>query len=127
MIFGIILRAVKLKTDDNQITGVIVENEGNIVSVNTLGAILASGSFEANKQMRTENLGLEWEAAIVRGTEFNTGDGINMALEVGAQKFGEWSGCHSIGTDYNAPKIGDFTKPGDIYQKTFLSIQCNVK
>ncbi|WP_423798131.1 FAD-dependent tricarballylate dehydrogenase TcuA [Neobacillus sp. SAB-20_R2A] len=110
-------RAVKLETEDNQITGVVVEKEGTIVSVNTLGVILACGSFEANKQMRTENLGTEWEASIVRGTEFNTGDGIKMALEVGAQKFGEWSGCHSIGTDYNAPKVGDFTKPGDIFKK----------
>ncbi len=58
------------------------------------------------------------EKAIVRGTEFNTGDGITMALAVGAQKYGEWSGCHSIGTDYNAPKVGDFNKPGDIYKKS---------
>ena len=55
-----------------------------------------AGGFEANKKMRSENIGEEWEAAIVRGTEFNTGDGISMAMAVGAQKFGQWSGCHWI-------------------------------
>lgn len=40
-----------------------------------------------------------------------------MAIEAGAATFGQWSGCHSIGTDYNAPKVGDFTKPGDIFKK----------
>ena len=40
-----------------------------------------------------------------------------MALEIGAQKFGQYSGCHAIGTDKNVPKVGDFTKPGDIFKK----------
>ncbi|MFJ8237930.1 FAD-dependent tricarballylate dehydrogenase TcuA [Ureibacillus sp. NPDC094379] len=111
-------RAIELTTDNDQITGVIIEQKDKVVTVNTPSVILACGSFEANKKMRSENLGEEWEKAIVRGTEFNTGDGITMALAVGAQKYGEWSGCHSIGTDYNAPKVGDFNKPGDIYKKS---------
>jgi tricarballylate dehydrogenase len=110
-------RAVELVSENNKIIGVVVEKNPIKVTVQTSSVILACGSFEANKKMRTNNIGDEWEAAIVRGTEFNTGDGISMALEVGAQKFGQWSGCHSIGTDYNAPKVGDFTKPGDIFKK----------
>ncbi|RDV34478.1 FAD-dependent tricarballylate dehydrogenase TcuA [Lysinibacillus capsici] len=111
-------RAIDLVTDNDQITGVIIEQKEKLITVNASSVILACGSFEANKKMRSENLGAEWEKAIVRGTEFNTGDGITMALAVGAQKYGEWSGCHSIGTDYNAPKAGDFNKPGDIYKKS---------
>ncbi|MBD7944295.1 FAD-dependent tricarballylate dehydrogenase TcuA [Psychrobacillus sp. Sa2BUA9] len=110
-------RAIKLNKEDEQITGVVVQKENESITVNTFGVILACGSFEANKNWRSEHIGEEWEAAIVRGTEFNTGDGITMALEVGAQKYGEWEGCHSIGTDYNAPKVGDFAKPGDIFKK----------
>jgi tricarballylate dehydrogenase len=110
-------RAVELVSENNTISGVVVEKDHTRVTVQTSGVILACGGFEANKQMRSENIGEEWEAAIVRGTEFNTGDGISMAMAVGAQKFGQWSGCHSIGTDYNAPKVGDFTKPGDIFKK----------
>ena len=111
-------RAIELITDQHQIKGVVIEQKDKLISVNTPSVILACGSFEANKKMRIEHLGEEWEKAIVRGTEFNTGDGITMALAVGAQKYGEWSGCHSIGTDYNAPKVGDFKKPGDIYKKS---------
>ncbi|OMP68362.1 FAD-dependent tricarballylate dehydrogenase TcuA [Domibacillus epiphyticus] len=110
-------RAVKLVTENEGVTGIVVEKENGAVTVNAHSVILACGGFEANKEMRSEFIGEEWEAAIVRGTEFNTGDGISMALAVGAQKYGQWSGCHSIGTDYNAPKVGDFTKPGDIFKK----------
>ena len=46
----------------------------------TAGAVvLASGGFEANPEMRTRYLGPNWELARVRGTPYNTGDGIRMA------------------------------------------------
>ncbi|WP_409300316.1 FAD-dependent tricarballylate dehydrogenase TcuA [Peribacillus sp. SCS-155] len=110
-------RAVSLVTENDQISGVVVEQPNQTVTVTASAVVLACGSFEANKKMRNQYIGEEWEQAIVRGTEFNTGDGITMALEIGAQKYGQWDGCHSIGTDYNAPKVGDFTKPGDIFKK----------
>lgn len=65
-----------------------------------------------------KHLGDEWEKAIVRGSEYNTGDGITMALEAGAQRAGQYDGCHAHTTDYNAPKVGDYSKPGDIYKKS---------
>lgn len=110
-------QATKLLTEDSRITGAVVQQKEKELIAEANSVVLACGSFEANKEMRSRNLGPEWEAAAVRGTEFNTGDGINMAIEAGAETFGEWSGCHSIGTDYNVPKVGDFTKPGDIFKK----------
>lgn len=109
--------AVKLVKENNQITGIIVNQKDKQITVSTNSVVLACGGFEANKKLRMEHLGKEWEAAIVRGTEFNTGDGLSMAVEAGAVTYGQWSGCHSIGTDYNAPRVGDFTKPGDIFKK----------
>src|SRR5690606_16399010 len=58
----------------------------------------------------------DWDLAKVRGTRFNTGDGINMALAIGAQPYGHWSGCHSVAWDYNAPPYGD-RKIADLFQK----------
>ncbi|RPJ94966.1 FAD-dependent tricarballylate dehydrogenase TcuA [Rummeliibacillus sp. TYF005] len=110
-------RAIELASQDGHITGLIIEQNGKRQTIEASSVILACGSFEANKELRAQYIGEEWNAAIVRGTEFNTGDGISMALAVGAQKYGEWSGCHSIGTDYKAPRVGDFTKPGDIFKK----------
>ncbi|WP_249869610.1 FAD-dependent tricarballylate dehydrogenase TcuA [Oceanobacillus saliphilus] len=110
-------QAVKLNQEDKKVTSIIVNKSGDEIVVPTKSVVLACGSFEANKEMRMEYLGEEWKNTIVRGTEYNTGDGITMALEVGAQTYGQWTGCHSIGTDYNAPKFGDFEKPGDIFKR----------
>src|SRR3989441_2739838 len=72
--------------------------------------------FEANVEMRTRYLGPNWDLARVRGTPYNTGDGIRMALDIGAQAWGHWSGCHAVQWDYNAPWHGD-RKVGDNFQK----------
>ncbi|WP_028783947.1 FAD-dependent tricarballylate dehydrogenase TcuA [Thalassobacillus devorans] len=119
--------AMALKTDKNRISSIIVKKGSEEIEVATTSVVLACGSFEANRKMRAAQIGEEWEAAIVRGTEYNTGDGLSMALSVGAQKHGEWAGCHAIGTDANAPKTGDFNKPGDIFKKHSypLSIMLN--
>ena len=66
--------------------------------------------------MRTRYLGPLWELAKVRGTRFNTGDGIRMALEIGAMPTGKWSGAHAVGWDRNAPEFGDLSV-GDNFQK----------
>ena len=78
--------------------------------------VLACGGFEANSEMRTRYLGPGWELAKVRGTQFNTGDGIKMALDIGAQSFGHWSGCHAVAWDLNAPPTGD-RNIADLFQK----------
>ena len=44
------------------------------------------------------------------------GDGIRMAMEVGARPGGNWSGCHAVGWDRNAPEYGDLAV-GDGFQK----------
>ena len=78
--------------------------------------MLACGGFEANSEMRACYLGPGWELAKVRGTQFNTGDGIRMALDAGAQPYGHWSGCHSVAWDLNAPAYGD-RNIADLFQK----------
>jgi tricarballylate dehydrogenase len=78
--------------------------------------VLASGGFQANVAWRTRYLGPGWDLAKVRGTRFNTGDGIRMALDSGARAAGNWSGCHAVGWDRNAPEFGD-REVGDGFQK----------
>jgi tricarballylate dehydrogenase len=65
--------------------------------------VLACGGFEANPDMRAAHLGPRWKAAKVRGTPYNTGDGIRMGMAVGGRPFGDWSGCHAVAWDINAP------------------------
>ena len=58
--------------------------------------VLAAGGFQANAEWRTRYLGPGWDLAKVRGTRYNTGDGIRMALDIGATPAGHWSGCHAV-------------------------------
>src|SRR4030095_3113226 len=51
--------------------------------------------------------GRPWAHAKVRGTRYNTGDGLRMALDIRALPFGQWTGCHSTPIDAEAPPYGD--------------------
>jgi tricarballylate dehydrogenase len=78
--------------------------------------VLACGGFEANAAWRTRYLGPPWDLAKVRGSRFNTGAGIRMALAIGAAPCGNWSGCHAVQWEMNAPEFGDLAV-GDQFQK----------
>ncbi len=109
-------RALSLLADDDGVKGVRAKHNGRTVEVRAKAVVLAAGGFQANTEMRTRYLGPLWELAKVRGTRFNTGDGIRMALEIGAMPTGNWSGAHAVGWDRNAPEFGDLSV-GDNFQK----------
>ena len=109
-------KALGLVADDDGIQGLRVRHEGRTATIATRSVVLAAGGFQANAEWRTRYLGPGWDLAKVRGTRFNTGDGIRMALDVGAQPTGNWSGCHAVGWDRNAPEFGDLDV-GDNFQK----------
>ena len=109
-------RGEGLIADDDGVHGVVAKVEGKTTRIPAKAVILASGGFEANAEMRTRYLGPGWDLAKVRGTRFNTGAGIKMALDIGAMPYGNWSGCHAVGWDYNAPEFGDLAV-GDNFQK----------
>jgi tricarballylate dehydrogenase len=102
--------------EDGRVAGVAVEQGGRRTEVRAGAVVLACGSFESNPEMRARYLGPGWELARVRGTRFNMGVGLRMALDIGARPHGHWSGCHSVAWDVNAPPYGDLTV-GDQFQK----------
>jgi len=110
------MRAVSLIVEEGVVHGVTVRQGGKTLTVEAKSVVLASGGFEANTEWRTRYLGPGWETAKVRGSRFNMGDGIRMALEAGAMPHGNWSGCHAVGWDRNAPEFGDLAV-GDGFQK----------
>lgn len=109
-------RATDLLYDGHQVQGVRAKVGSTVRELRARAVVLASGGFESNTEWRTRYLGPGWEMAKVRGTRFNTGDGIRMALDIGASPYGNWSGCHAVGWDFNAPEFGDLTV-GDNFQK----------
>jgi tricarballylate dehydrogenase len=96
----------------------IQDQKGNVTGVRAFGpagyedlhakaVVLACGGFESNPEMRVRYLGAGWELCRVRGTQHNTGDGINAALRIGARPHGGWSSCHAVQWDISAPPYGD--------------------
>jgi tricarballylate dehydrogenase len=98
------------------VRGVVTRGPDGIREIGCRAVVLASGGFEANPEWRARYLGRDWDLARVRGTRHNTGDGIRMALEIGAQPYGHWSSCHAVAWDLNAPPFGD-RRVGDMFQK----------
>ncbi len=99
--------ATELIHDNHGVHGVIFKHNGITTKVHAKAVILAAGGFHANPEMRTRYLGPKWDLAHARGSRFNTGEGIQMALNIGALSTGNWSGCHSVGGDRYLP---DFTE-----------------
>ena len=85
----------------------VTSDDDGIHEVTAKAVVLGCGGFEANPAWRARYLGRPWDHAKVRGTPFNTGDGLKMALDVGALPYGQWTGCHSTPINAEAPPYGD--------------------
>ena len=113
-------RALSLLWDGVRVHGVRVRSGGQLRDLTARAVVLACGGFEATAEWRARYLGPGWELAKVRGTRFNTGDGLRMVLDIGASPFGNWSGCHACGWDRNAPEFGELAI-GDQFREAQLS------
>ncbi len=89
------------------VTGVVVDSPEGRAEIAARAVVLASGGFEADPMRRAAYLGPNWDVAKVRGTPYNTGEVLQLALDAGAQPYGHWSGCHAIQWDAGAPPTGD--------------------
>ncbi len=121
-------RAVSLIYDGEHVLGVQAKSRGKPVEFRARAVVLACGGFEANPEWRTRYLGPGWELAKVRGTRFNMGDGLRMALDIGACPYGNWSGRHAVSWERYAPEFGDVNKSHDPYRHSYpLSIMINAE
>ncbi len=101
--------AVELIQDaKGRVTGVVALTPQGFIKFHAKSVVLACGSFEANAEMRARYLGPGWDMVHVRGVPFNTGDGLKMAMDIGAMPHGSWSTCHASPQDIALPK---FTVP----------------
>ena len=73
--------------------------------------ILACGGFEASTKLRKEYMGEEWGNSLVRGTRYNMGAGIEMALDKGAAFQGNPKACHAVPMDMHMPNYGNLKIP----------------
>jgi tricarballylate dehydrogenase len=121
-------RAVSLIYDDERVLGVKAKSRGKPVEFHARAVVLACGGFEANPEWRTRYLGPGWELAKVRGTRFNMGDGLRMALDIGACPYGNWSGRHAVSWERHAPEFGDLALDHASYRHSYpLSLMINAE
>ncbi len=88
------------------VTGVRALTANGYATFNAKAVLLGCGGFEANPEMRARYLGPGWDMVRNRGVPFNTGDGLRMALNIGAMPHGSWSTCHASAQDINLPQFG---------------------
>jgi tricarballylate dehydrogenase len=97
-----------LRGADGRVAGVLARGaDGAAAELHARCVVLAAGGFEASPRLRAAHLGPNWDVAKVRGTHANTGEVLEAALRHGAQAYGNWSGCHAIQWDAQAPPTGD--------------------
>jgi tricarballylate dehydrogenase len=113
---------------DAGVTGVVVKMDQDTREIFAKSVILACGGFEANAAWRARHLGPGWDLAKVRGSKFNCGDGLDMAMRIGAQPAGHWSGCHAVGWERYADEFGSFETMDDYERDNYpFSIMVNAE
>ena len=91
--------AVRLSVStEGRVDGVVTRgSDGLLRTYSCAAVVLACGGFEGNYEMLTQYVG--GNAVDLRvlapGTQYNTGDGIRMAAEIGAATAGQFDGIHA--------------------------------
>jgi tricarballylate dehydrogenase len=105
--------------DKGKVCGVVAKNPGGFVRIEADHVILSCGGFQANPALRRCYLGPNWDLVKLRGTRYDTGDGIEMALKVGAQLAGHWGGCHASIVSEDSPMIEAASAGSERYSYQF--------
>lgn len=101
----------ELVAKGGRMAGVRFETPNGAETLEADAVILACGGFEASSEMRGRLMGERWTRAKVRGTRHNTGDGLDMAMAVGAKLYGRPDGCHATPMDRHMPNYGNLDLP----------------
>lgn len=100
-----------LITKEDKVIGITVETPEGNYDILADSIVLACGGFESNLELRRKYMGDNWLKSKVRGTRHNTGEGLEMALDIGAVVNGNLKGCHATPMDYNMPDYGNTAIP----------------
>jgi tricarballylate dehydrogenase len=93
--------------EGDRVRGVEVQSsDGLTTTLDADAVILASGGFQGNPEMMRTHFGPGGDIIklISPGTRFDTGDGIRMAMDQGANASGDWNGMHAEPVD---PRSGN--------------------
>lgn len=88
--------ATRLRMAEGRVRGLDIQSGDGSATLDADAVVLACGGFQGNAAMMGAQFGPVGETAklISPGTRFDTGDGIRMAIDHGANVSGDWSGMH---------------------------------
>jgi tricarballylate dehydrogenase len=91
--------------ENGAVCALMAKDVNGFIRIRTKTLILACGGFQASPEWRRRCLGQNWDLVKLRGTRYDTGDGLRMALDIGAQTVGHWGGCHASIVSEDSPMI----------------------
>lgn len=95
----------------SRINGLIAIQENQPVRFDCDAVIIAAGGFDSNPEKRTKYLGADFGSIPLRGSRYNTGEALDMALDIGAMSIGDWGDGHITLVDprVNTDNLGGLT------------------
>lgn len=105
-----------LVEDDGSVSGVRTRTDDGIETFEADAVIVGAGGYESSEEKRTRYYGSDYDAMKVRGSRYNTGEGIEMVLDAGGKATGQWGGAHMALIDGNAPDVEGGANRVDGYQ-----------
>ncbi|WP_180994400.1 FAD-dependent tricarballylate dehydrogenase TcuA [Bacillus sp. Marseille-P3661] len=81
--------------NQRKVEGVRVLGPEKEYEISANAVILCSGGFQASAEKRAKYLGKNADLMKVRGSRHNTGEVLEMAINLGAMPSGQWQGAHA--------------------------------
>jgi len=100
---------------DGKVIGLIAKNPDGFIQIDAKSVILTCGGFQSNPEMRRRYLGPNWDLVKLRGTRYNTGDGLKMVSRIGGHNAGHWGGFHASVVSEESPMIEAATAGSERY------------
>jgi tricarballylate dehydrogenase len=84
----------------------VVTRDGESATIRARAVVIASGGFEGNPEMMTHYIGstAKFIRPVARGGYYNKGEGIRLALGLGAAPAGDFSSFHAEPLDPRSPQ-----------------------
>ena len=91
--------------DPRRVRGVRVSTPAGTYKLHAPATILCSGGFQANKALRAQYLGPNADLMKVRGSRYDTGEVLRLAIDMGAKPAGHWQEAHTAPIDAGFPDV----------------------
>jgi len=108
--------ARELVFEDGEVAGLKARTDEGVLEFGADAVVVAAGGYESSEEQRTKYYGSDYDAMKVRGSRYNTGEGIEMVLDAGGRATGQWGGAHMALIDAESPDYDGGANRVDGYQ-----------